>query len=106
MTIAEAKSNEQRKEIIDEDEFTFMNSLKDAKKDYRTQYEALQKVKSDMDYCARLVDQCRRKLMSEFETWFDHTYGHLMTAGNTTAGEVPRRHRFEDVEVCLLNRRI
>eukprot|EP01137_Pigoraptor_chileana_P026532 Opistho-2@7958 len=57
-------------DIIDEEEFSMLRRLRDLKQKYRTDYEELRAVRSDIEYCQRLVDQCRHKLMTEFETWY------------------------------------
>ncbi|KAI9203521.1 P-loop containing nucleoside triphosphate hydrolase protein [Polychytrium aggregatum] len=61
--------------IIDEEEYTLLNTLKQLKAQYREQFDQLKHTRSDIEYCTRLVDQCRQKLMSEFEQWYEATYG-------------------------------
>ncbi|KND02684.1 hypothetical protein, variant [Spizellomyces punctatus DAOM BR117] len=61
--------------VIDEEEYILLNSLKQLKQHYREQYEALRTVRADIEYCSRLVDQCRQKLMAEFEQWYEIQYG-------------------------------
>ncbi|KAI8922216.1 P-loop containing nucleoside triphosphate hydrolase protein [Powellomyces hirtus] len=61
--------------IIDEEEYVFLNSLKRLKEEYRTQFDSLRSVRADIEYCSRLVDQCRQKLMTEFEQWYEAQYG-------------------------------
>ncbi|TPX60633.1 hypothetical protein SpCBS45565_g07442 [Spizellomyces sp. 'palustris'] len=61
--------------VIDEEEYILLNSLKQLKQHYREQYETLRTVRADIEYCSRLVDQCRQKLMAEFEQWYEMQYG-------------------------------
>jgi len=61
--------------IIDEEEFRYLTVLKETKQKYRDEFDALRLVRSDVDYCTRLVDQCRQKLMSEFEAYYEGMYG-------------------------------
>ncbi|KAI8590910.1 P-loop containing nucleoside triphosphate hydrolase protein [Geranomyces variabilis] len=61
--------------IIDEEEYLFLNSLKQLKEEYRTRFDALRSTRADIEYCSRLVDQCRQKLMTEFEQWYEAQYG-------------------------------
>ena len=42
----------------------------DLKLKYRTDYEALENLRSDVAYCENLVNQCRKRLVTEFEAWY------------------------------------
>lgn len=42
-------------------------------------YEALKPLRSDIEYCHRLTDQCRQKLMTEFEQWYDSSFGPMQS---------------------------
>ena len=72
--------------IIDEEEYSMLSEVRHLKNEYRDNFESLKKLKSDIEYCTRLVDQCRQKLMSEFETWYEQMYGFANSAG-LVAGE-------------------
>lgn len=61
--------------IIDEEEFKFLTSLKEVKLKYRDEFDTLRHTRADVDYCTRLVDQCRQKLMTEFEQYYELMYG-------------------------------
>lgn len=69
--------------IIAEEEFKLITDCKTLKKRYREQFEDLKKVRSDIDYCSKIVEQCREKLMSDFETWFESIYG-VLVANDTS----------------------
>ncbi|KGL79596.1 Kinesin-like KIF9, partial [Tinamus guttatus] len=60
--------------IIDEEEFLLIMKLKDLKKEYRSDYAELQDLKAEIQYCQQLVDQCRNKLVSEFEIWYNEAF--------------------------------
>ncbi|XP_029444113.1 kinesin-like protein KIF9 isoform X3 [Rhinatrema bivittatum] len=60
--------------IIDEEEFMLIVKLKDLKKQYRSDFEELQNLKAEIQYCQRLVDQCRQRLLSEFEIWYNESF--------------------------------
>jgi hypothetical protein len=38
----------------------------------------MKRVKTEIDYTTRLVDQARRRLVAEFELWYRNTYGSNM----------------------------
>lgn len=52
-----------------------MQQMQTLKQHYRNKYESLKGCRVEVEYCTRLVDQCRQKLMQEFETWYDSLYG-------------------------------
>ncbi|XP_072235166.1 kinesin-like protein KIF9 [Leuresthes tenuis] len=48
--------------------------LGELKAQYRQRYEALRDIKAEVNYCQHLVDQCRVRLLSEFETWYKQCF--------------------------------
>ncbi|KAI8807050.1 P-loop containing nucleoside triphosphate hydrolase protein [Cladochytrium replicatum] len=68
-------SNNDAMVVIDEEEFGYITRLRELKQTYRDAFEQLRAVRGDIEYCTRLVDQCRQKLMGEFEHWFEGMYG-------------------------------
>ncbi|NXE56035.1 KIF9 protein, partial [Casuarius casuarius] len=82
--------------IIDEEEFLLIMKLKDLKKEYRSDYAELQDLKAEIQYCQHLVDQCRNKLVSEFEIWYNESFlipkdvqDTLKPGGNIRPGMIP-----------------
>ncbi|NXA44627.1 KIF9 protein, partial [Nothocercus julius] len=82
--------------IIDEEEFLLIMKLKDLKKEYRSDYAELQDLKAEIQYCQQLVDQCRNKLVSEFEIWYNESFlipkdvqDTLKPGGNIRPGMIP-----------------
>ncbi|KAG4087315.1 kinesin-domain-containing protein [Neocallimastix lanati (nom. inval.)] len=63
------------REVLDEDEFHLMQQMQILKQHYRSKYDSLKNCRVEVEYCLRLVDQCRQKLMQEFEAWYDSLYG-------------------------------
>ncbi|KAM7336920.1 hypothetical protein ACRRTK_003039 [Alexandromys fortis] len=49
--------------IIDEEEFLLILKLKDLKTQYRNEYQELRDLRAEIQYCQRLVDQCRHRLL-------------------------------------------
>ncbi|KAF1507380.1 Kinesin-like protein KIF9, partial [Megadyptes antipodes antipodes] len=82
--------------IIDEEEFLLIVKLKDLKEEYRSGYAELQDLKAEIQYCQHLVDQCRNKLISEFEVWYSESFlipkgvqEALKPGGNIRPGMIP-----------------
>ncbi|NXR03804.1 KIF9 protein, partial [Sagittarius serpentarius] len=82
--------------IIDEQEFLLIMKLKDLKEEYRSGYAELQDLKAEIQYCQHLVDQCRNKLISEFEIWYSESFlipkdvrEALKPGGNIRPGMIP-----------------
>ncbi|XP_006893095.1 PREDICTED: kinesin-like protein KIF9 [Elephantulus edwardii] len=60
--------------IIDEEEFLLLQKLKDLKMQYRSEYQDLQDLRAEMQYCQHLVDQCRHRLLTEFDIWYSESF--------------------------------
>eukprot|EP01112_Ceratiomyxa_fruticulosa_P010632 TRINITY_DN2820_c0_g1_i1.p1 TRINITY_DN2820_c0_g1~~TRINITY_DN2820_c0_g1_i1.p1 ORF type:complete len:954 (+),score=259.19 TRINITY_DN2820_c0_g1_i1:209-3070(+) len=66
--------NEEDAEIIDEEEFDAIKQLREQKRQYREGYEQLRTVQAEIDTVTRMIDQCRQKLISDFEAWYSLTF--------------------------------
>lgn len=62
-------------EVIDEEEYCYLEQLRTLKDKYRQNYEELKSIKSDMAYCQQLSDKSRRSLVDGFEVWYMQKYG-------------------------------
>lgn len=60
--------------VIDEEEFGLIKRLQDLKSRYREDFEKWRELKSEIVYCQNLVEQCRQRLIQEFDTWYNETY--------------------------------
>ncbi|KAM8758571.1 kinesin-like protein KIF9 isoform 2-T2 [Rhynchonycteris naso] len=60
--------------IIDEEEFLLILKLQDLKKQYRTEYQCLCDLRAEIQYCQHLVDQCRHRLLTEFDIWYNESF--------------------------------
>ncbi|XP_074550027.1 kinesin-like protein KIF9 isoform X2 [Halichoeres trimaculatus] len=58
----------------DEPDATLLMQLRDLKALYRQRYKVLQDIKAEVNYCQHLVDQCRVRLLSEFESWYEKSF--------------------------------
>ncbi|KAK2499611.1 hypothetical protein MC885_004708 [Smutsia gigantea] len=82
--------------IIDEEEFMLILKLKDLKEQYRTEYQDLCNLRAEIQYCQHLVDQCRHRLLTEFDIWYNESFiipedmqVALKPGGNIRPGMVP-----------------
>ena len=55
--------NEEGDIIISEEEFLEIKKLKDLKIQYKSNFDELKNLKSEVQYCQRLVDQARQRLI-------------------------------------------
>ena len=65
---------ETEKEVIDEEEFQHLQKFQELKTQYRVDFDELRSVKSDIQCCEKLVNQCRKKLVTEFDIWYAECY--------------------------------
>lgn len=66
--------NEDGDIVISEEEFVEIQKLKDLKTVYRTDFEELKTLKTQVQYCQKLVDQCRQRLLNEFDKWYAESF--------------------------------
>ncbi|XP_054479156.1 kinesin-like protein KIF9 [Anoplopoma fimbria] len=53
---------------------TSLMQLRELKARYRQRYEVLRDIKAEVNYCQHLVDQCRVRLLSEFDNWYKKSF--------------------------------
>ncbi|KAM4906340.1 kinesin-like protein KIF9 [Sylvia borin] len=89
-------TDEKGQVIISEKEFSFIRKLKELKEEHRAGFTELQDLKVEIQYCQQLVDKCRKKLISEFEIWYNESFQipedlreALKPGGNITPGMIP-----------------
>ncbi|KAM4821142.1 kinesin-like protein KIF9 isoform 2-T3 [Thomomys bottae] len=75
-TLRETEGEYEKKglRIIDEEEFLLIVKLKDLKKQYRHEYQELRDLRAEVQYCQHLVDQCRHRLLTEFDIWYNESF--------------------------------
>ncbi|XP_048779143.1 kinesin-like protein KIF9 isoform X1 [Ostrea edulis] len=66
--------NEDGDVIISEEEFLEIKRLRDLKQQYRSGYDELKNLKAEVQYCQKLVDQCRQRLINEFDNWYAESF--------------------------------
>lgn len=62
---------QQREEVVDEEEFVLMTSEREAKRDYRSLFDDLKEAKAEMEFTSRSVELLRMRLVREFEDWYE-----------------------------------
>ncbi|NXK69474.1 KIF9 protein, partial [Sylvietta virens] len=89
-------TDEKGQVIIDEKEFSLIRKLKELKEEHRTGFTELQDLKAEIQYCQQLVDKCRKRLISEFEIWYNASFlipenvrEVLEPGGNIRPGMIP-----------------
>ncbi|XP_005111799.1 kinesin-like protein KIF9 isoform X3 [Aplysia californica] len=78
--------NEDGDIIISEEEFMEIQRLKDLKISYRSKYDQLHNGKSEVVYCQNMVDQCRLKLIQEFDNWYSESFLSATDESQTSLG--------------------
>uniref|UniRef100_A0A0F8AI14 Kinesin-like protein n=1 Tax=Larimichthys crocea TaxID=215358 RepID=A0A0F8AI14_LARCR len=86
-------------EPLQEAEITLLMQLRELKAVYRQRYEVLRDIKAEVNYCEHLVDQCRVRLLTEFESWYKKSFLVHEQELDITMEESPREE--EDAEKGL-----
>ncbi|XP_071416438.1 kinesin-like protein KIF9 isoform X2 [Pithys albifrons albifrons] len=60
--------------ILDEKEFALVLKLRELQEEHRAGCAELQDLRAEIQYCQDLVDKCRRRLISEFEIWYNESF--------------------------------
>ncbi|CAF2794309.1 unnamed protein product [Rotaria sp. Silwood2] len=66
--------NENGETIIDEEEYELIAKLQELKGTYRNDYDQWKNLKSEINYCQNLVNQCQNRLLQEFDIWYNECY--------------------------------
>lgn len=91
--------------VIDEDEYELLRNIKDLKSRYRHDYEDLLNTKSEVGYCEKLVNQCRHRLVTEFDNWYSESFhGTDDEPKGGREGQVPEdeQEKFDRLQLELL----
>jgi kinesin family protein 6/9 len=74
---------QERDEVVDEEEFILMTAEREAKRDYRSLFGDLNDAKAELEFALRSVELLRRRLVREFEDWYDEE-GHAHALSKTS----------------------
>ncbi|KAA0723517.1 Kinesin-like protein KIF9 [Triplophysa tibetana] len=81
--------------VMEEAELSLVMQLRELKNVYRKTYEEYNSTKAEVSYCQHLVNQCRVRLLTEFESWYNESFllpGQvlsLLEGGPIRPGHVP-----------------
>ncbi|XP_062335102.1 kinesin-like protein KIF9 isoform X2 [Osmerus eperlanus] len=82
--------------VLEEEELALVMRLQELKSRYRLLYEEQRSTKAEVSYCHHLVDQCRARLLTEFESWYNESFllpeevqAMLRTGGTIRPGLIP-----------------
>ncbi|XP_056104394.1 kinesin-like protein KIF9 isoform X3 [Rhinichthys klamathensis goyatoka] len=81
--------------VMEEAELSLLMQLKELKNRYRQAYEDLRCTKTEVSYCQHLVNQCRTRLLTEFESWYNESFLlpdevlSVLEAGPVRPGHIP-----------------
>ncbi len=104
--------NENGETIIDEEEYELIAKLQELKGTYRNDYDQWKSLKSEINYCQNLVNQCQNRLLQgkkkiisfllnfslslEFDVWYNECY----LSGNTGGSDdLTSSYRNNDYQV-------
>ncbi|RKP21144.1 hypothetical protein ROZALSC1DRAFT_27429 [Rozella allomycis CSF55] len=62
--------NQENKLMKEKSHYDLLCELKEAKNNYKIAYDKWKTTKTDVDYCEKLVLQCRERFLAEFEQWY------------------------------------
>uniref|UniRef100_A0A671MBB8 Kinesin-like protein n=1 Tax=Sinocyclocheilus anshuiensis TaxID=1608454 RepID=A0A671MBB8_9TELE len=60
--------------VLEEAELSLVMQLKELKNRYRQAYEDFRSTKTEVSYCQHLVNQCRTRLLTAFERWYNESF--------------------------------
>jgi kinesin family protein 6/9 len=61
-------------EVVDNEEFEIVKTVKVKKAEYRQLYDELSTTKTHRDHLVRLVDHAKQQLLSSFDIWYDRNF--------------------------------
>ena len=67
-------------ETVDDEEFEIVRTAKIKKQAYRQLYDELTNVRSERDHLTKTLDHARAKLLTDFDAWYENTYGSAKAA--------------------------
>lgn len=87
--------NAEGEPVLEEAELSLVMQLKELKNRYRRAYEDFRCTKTEVSYCQHLVNQCRTRLLTEFESWYNESFLlpdevlSVLEAGPVRPGHIP-----------------
>lgn len=74
------------------------------KMEYRKKHEAMQSLKAEVPYCEQYVNQCRRRMVKEFDSWYKVSFIGGEDGEESDGGEEEREQKRERMKkVCVFS---
>eukprot|EP00736_Rhodelphis_marinus_P013966 Rmarinus@m.26585 len=68
----ETEENDQQGQVvIDAEEYEFIRRLKECKREYKSHYAELAKIRNELDYTEKLVMKLKHELLQSFDGWYE-----------------------------------
>jgi hypothetical protein len=78
-------------QVLDEDVYEMLLDAKKKRKRYREMIETHQSLSRDIARCSNLVQECRKRLLSEFREWYEAVGGNVDELDALNLDEEPVR---------------
>jgi len=85
----ESQASADEAEIIDEEEYALIQSLKEVKTSYKTKYERMTQVSAEVVQKQEAIDLARQTLLADFEQWYVASFTDGEPAPAPTSGQAP-----------------
>lgn len=89
----------QAEELIDEEEYALIKSLKEMKQQYRDAFERHRAIKVDVMQIEHLMQACKTKLVQAFEEWYVQKYGHVAREKAEAEAKAATGERYDPQEM-------
>mmetsp|Transcript_59381 Transcript_59381/g.170627 ORF Transcript_59381/g.170627 Transcript_59381/m.170627 type:complete len:736 (+) Transcript_59381:84-2291(+) len=86
-------------ELIDEEEYALIKSLRETKQQYRESFERHRAIKVDVVQIEHLMTACKTKLVQSFEEWYDQMYGHVARQRAEAEAKAATGERYDPQEM-------
>ena len=86
-------------DVIDEEEYSLIRTLKELKRGYKEKFEQLRRAKDEAAEITQAIDQARHRLIDEFDVWVEGKYGSAAPKGADISGvSDPEAKPLDDVD--------
>ncbi|CAH8629629.1 unnamed protein product [Heterobilharzia americana] len=69
--------------IITEEEYNLIQQIQIFKEKYKTKYPEWLKIKETIQYCKQMVDECQKRIIQEFENWYQKCFNESLNQYET-----------------------
>lgn len=81
-----AARGDSEEDVIDEEEYSLIKTLKELKRGYKDRFEELRRTKNESEEITQAIDQTRHRLIDEFDVWVEGKYGSAAPKGADISG--------------------